>query len=428
MTQLDTIAALADLAAELPADALTTDPAALPGRNPLALVRATDPAHVEAVLRWATRYATPVVTIGTGSRLPADVIVEGAIVISADAMSEIRTNEDGTITAQAGARTADVLAAATAAGGWLPLTPGPSTTIGGDVATATPSGFRALDLVDHIVELRIALPDRPVIRAAGMEDGGPMALVNLFAGSRGQLGVVTEVTLRPTPLPARAAILAAFADATTAADAALEVLTSAWTAEVQLLSRLALAGPTSFQPSDAGAVLMIACDPSDTAAVENVGMAFGADQITVCAPGAEAVALLGHGATSPSALTAVAASLPRPLSVQPTRLAEFLARTRAVERAHGASLVVVANVDSGWVSPFAVHNPDDAAAAATADTALFDLLDVARELAEESIGEGDGQVHRGWTARALGVRGRDTDRRMKLALDPRGLLNPGLAY
>src|SRR5689334_7617201 len=95
MTQLDTNAALADLAVALPADALITDLDALESDRtgghgaPLAMVRPTSEAHVAAALRWATRYRVPVVTIGNGSRLSGDVVTTGALIVSMTSMATI---------------------------------------------------------------------------------------------------------------------------------------------------------------------------------------------------------------------------------------------------------------------------------------------------------------------------------------------------
>ncbi|HJQ44670.1 MAG TPA: FAD-binding oxidoreductase, partial [Jatrophihabitantaceae bacterium] len=200
----------------------------------LGVVRPASTAEVQTCLRWAAQHQVPVVTIGTGARLDRDVVLDGALVVSTELLTGVRTNHDGTITAWAGTRTEDVLAAVADRGEWLPLTAGPSSTIGGDIATAPGTGLPTLDLRAHLVSVQVVLADGQTVRAAGTASSGPTALGNLFVGSHGLLGVITEVTLRPTARPDRSVALVAFDDPAVAGNAALEMFFAAPSVEAQL--------------------------------------------------------------------------------------------------------------------------------------------------------------------------------------------------
>src|SRR4029434_7099024 len=97
-------------------------------------------------------------------------------------------------------------------------------TIGGNVATNA-GGPRCLKYGvtrNYVIALEVVLPNGDALRTAG---GGPknkagVALMGLFVGSEGMLGVVTEITMRLLPLPpARATLSAAFATAAQSAEA-----------------------------------------------------------------------------------------------------------------------------------------------------------------------------------------------------------------
>jgi hypothetical protein len=95
----------------------------------------------------------------------------------------------------------------------------------------------------------------------------------------------------------------------------------------------------------------------------------------------------------------------------------------ALEHRSGRTVVLVADAASGAVQPFVLRGGGARAAA----EALAQVADLAAALIRDATGADDPFVATGWTARALGARS-DTERGMKTALDPQGLLNPGLAY
>ena len=102
---------------------------------------------------------------------------------------------------------------------FFPPTPGSGDvcTIGGMVATNA-SGMRAIKYGatrDYVLGLEVVLPSGEVIRTGTrtLKNSSGYQLDRLFVGSEGTLGVITEITLRVSPLPkARALALVAFDD------------------------------------------------------------------------------------------------------------------------------------------------------------------------------------------------------------------------
>jgi len=406
MTQLDTNAALADLAVALPADALITDLDALESDRtgwhgaPLAMVRPTSEAHVAAALRWATRYRVPVVTIGNGSRLSGDVVTTGALIVSMTSMATIVIDHRNQIVvAQAGAPSVIVTDAVKEIGGFLPLSTSDAATIGGDVA------LDELGTSAAVVEMRVVLADGTALRVAGpLLADGKVSLGALFADAAGLLGVITEITLFPYVAP-ECAVRATFTDAIAAADACVE-LAAARTGGAITLTR----------SPGGGSTVVLACDSAkDAPFVADVYRALGATSVTT---DDDVDAALPSGTTLPFAI-----------SVPLTRFGEWFAGVAAVEREQGVAIAVVAQPEDERLRPVVVHDRDDDRAIDAAYAALATLLDLAQALELEVSGEIRApRTARTWLAARLGDCVAETDQRMKLALDPLGLLNPGLVY
>jgi D-lactate dehydrogenase (cytochrome) len=96
---------------------------------------------------------------------------------------------------------------------WVPLlSPWPDATIGGIIATSTnaPLRMRYGGVRDLVLAATVALPSGRVIRAGRpvVKNVAGYDLPKLFVGSHGTLGVITDVTLKLTPLPrARASVI-----------------------------------------------------------------------------------------------------------------------------------------------------------------------------------------------------------------------------
>jgi glycolate oxidase FAD binding subunit len=204
---------LADLA---PPEALFS--ARLPDGSERPAVAPPDAAGVASVLGWAAREGWAVLVSGAGSRL-GERNRGGRIdlVLSTRALTGVVAYEpgDGTLTARAGARWAEL--AATVAGGGHHLAPdiprAAQTSLGGVVA----SGAGGLDRLRYgpvrhqVLGTRVALADGSLAKSGGalVKNVTGYDLHRLFSGSWGTLCVILEVSLRLHPLPEREAVVAA---------------------------------------------------------------------------------------------------------------------------------------------------------------------------------------------------------------------------
>ncbi|EUA73413.1 FAD linked oxidase, C-terminal domain protein [Mycobacterium xenopi 4042] len=89
---------------------------------------------------------------------------------------------------------------------------------------------------------------------------------------------------------------------------------------------------------------------------------------------------------------------------------------------------VIAHAGDGNTHPLIVYDPTDAAVAERAEAAYGEIMDLALRLGGTITGEhGVGRLKRPWLADQLGPDAMALNRRIKDALDPLGILNPGAA-
>jgi alkyldihydroxyacetonephosphate synthase len=207
------------------------------GAGPACVVRPRTTAEVATTLRLAARHGAAVVPFGAGSGVVGGATPPaGSLVVDLRAMDRLLELNETSLYARAeagmmGGAYEAALVARGYSGGHHPQSIDVST-VGGWVATraAGQLSTRYGNIEDLCFGLEVVLPNAEVLRLDPLPrtSVGP-SLRELFLGSEGTLGIITEVALRVHPLPEeRAYATYAFATMHDALDAVRRVLRAGW--------------------------------------------------------------------------------------------------------------------------------------------------------------------------------------------------------
>ncbi len=243
---------------------------------PEAVVRPRDERDVARVLRLANQHRVPVTVRGGGTAATgAAAPVRGGWVLDVSGWKKVRVDAAaGVARAQAGASNLSVQKAAEKKGWFYPPDPSSNeySTIGGNIA-CNAGGMRGGKYGvtrDYVLGLEGFLPTGERIRwACGLKKfAAGYNLRDLWIGSEGTLGVITEAALKLAPKPAaRWTGLAVFVNETAALRAAQTILRERLTPSVlEFLDRQSVVcverhhGAPVFAERPGGALLLIELD------------------------------------------------------------------------------------------------------------------------------------------------------------------------
>ena len=173
---------------------------------PDAVVRPADTEAVAQLLRWADSEKVPVVPLGGGSSVVRGIAPQGGIVADLGRMDAVLDVDDRSRLARVGAGArGEALQEHLASAGWM-LGHQPQSmslsTVGGWIATRSAGqlsiGFGVIE--DVVAAMDVVLPGGRVLRerAVPRRSAGPR-IDQLFIGSEGTLGIITEAVLRVVP-------------------------------------------------------------------------------------------------------------------------------------------------------------------------------------------------------------------------------------
>ena len=164
--------------------------------------------EVSKILKLCNEHKIPVVPFGTGTSLEGNVVGnENGITISLEKMNKVLSvnAEDFDCRVQACVTKEQLNEYLREDGVFFPIDPGANAAIGG-MASTSASGTMAVKygtMKTVISGLTVVLPNGDIINTGGRtkKTSAGYNLTNLFIGSEGTLGIITEVHLRLSPIP-----------------------------------------------------------------------------------------------------------------------------------------------------------------------------------------------------------------------------------
>lgn len=417
---------------------------------PDVVIFARSAAEVSGVMKIASREKIPVTARGAAhGHVGGCVPVRGGIVLATERMNRIReiSEEDFVAVVEPGVITGALQEAARKRGLFYP--PDPASLkdcfIGGNIATNA-GGPRCLKYGvtrNYVLGLEVVLADGTVARVGGRTHKNKTGfdLCGLFTGSEGLLGVVTEATLRLLPAPpARAVLSTSFPGMDRAAAAVQSVFSHGHLpSAIEIADRFTLeaarlhaGGGTVIPPGDAH--VLVEVDGQESAVRDEItalaGLLRGAGAMAVesavTEEGCEKLWALRRAFSSSLKATGLK-KLNEDIAVPRGKLVELVKFGEELGRKYGAPVACFGHAGDGNIHVnVMVENPDDPATQARMEKALDALFAGVLGMGGVITGEhGIGLAKKRWWPQAVDAGSHELHRRIKAALDPHNLLNPG---
>ncbi len=411
--------------------------------------RSTD--EVARCVQFAAVRSLPIVTRGAGTGLSGGSVPgAGSLVLCLTQMDAILELDPRNLTlrAQPGVVTLAVDEAAARHGLFYPPDPGSMrvSTIGGNVAENS-GGLRGLKYGvtrDYVMALEVVMPDGRVARfgSACVKDVAGYSMKDLFIGSEGTLGIITEVLLRLVPRPpARQTLLALYDRIEDAAETVSAIIAAQIIpCTLEFLDRMTTECVEEFAhvglPTDCAAVLLMETDGHPAAVADEaermmaIARTHGAREVRAARNQEEALAL---AAARRNAFSALARRRPTTIledfTVPRSALAEMVAFIAETARAADLQVGTFGHMGDVNLHPTFLTDERDAAEMAKVHHALDLIARKTLALHGTITGEhGVGLAKKAWLRQQMGEASYDVMQLVKRALDPAGLLNPGKIF
>lgn len=416
---------------------------------PMLVVFPSTAEEVSRIVGFCNSNGISIVPRAQGSGLSVNAVCESAhsIILSLQRMQSIVIEpETLTAVAGAGAITADIKKAA--AGHGLMYPPDPAScafsSIGGNVATDA-GGLQCVKYgttKSYVSGMQVVLANGEIIRCGGkcIKDVAGYNLTQLFTGSEGTLGIITEVTLKLIPRPqARRAMRVAFANIENAARAVSAIMTTGVVPSImefqeQTLIRAVEAYTHAGLPVNAGAMLLIEVDGDvstlkpQTDTIRQVCDQLGMIDFHVAETAAEAEQLwVARRAGLPALARVAKGRLGGDPAVPINKLAQAVRTLFEVGKKHGVRVSCQGHAGDGNIHPHFFFDSDEEKKTAAAARAEFhhEIISMGGTVSAE---HGIGREKIPYLATQLGNAQVAAMRAVKQALDPNNILNPGCIF
>ncbi len=407
--------------------------------------------EIAAILRLANEEHCPVTARGGGVGYTGGAVpVEGGVVIGTDRMNTIKeiAPDDLYVVTEPGVTTYALQQAVEAHRLFYPPDPASykESYIGGNIAENA-GGMRSAKYgvtKHYVLGLEVVTPTGEVIRTGGRTSKNVVGfdLTGLICGSEGMLGIITEATLRLVPLPeATQTVRALFHSMKEACSCVARFSRARVTpVAIEVLDRSSIfAVESEFAfglPEDAGALLLVSVDGAreeverSARAVEEILIEGGGYRVIRAATREEEDRLWDvRRALSPAMKKYGTLKLNEDVVVPRSRVPELIEQIEEIGRRHQTFVANFGHAGDGNIHVNFMCEREDPASIERARRAVRDTFRVAVDLGGTISGEhGIGYVKAPYMDMAVDAPTLDVMKRIKQALDPNGILNPGKMF
>ncbi len=424
-------------------DAAVVDPS-----RPGIVLRPTAPEMLGRVVSLCNANGVPMTVRGAGTNLSGGTVPHpgGAVVLTNGLDSIIEINEaDMYAVVQPGVVTARLAAAVEAKGLFYPPDPGSQavSTIGGNVAENA-GGLRGLkygvtrDYVSglHFFDVEgnlVKTGSRTVKCATGYN------LTGLMVGSEGTLGVFAEIILKLIPYPHhRKAMMAVFNGLEQASETVAAVISGRIVpATLEFMDNFTIRAVEDFSqvglPVDAAAMLLVELDghpaqvEEDAQQVQDICRSMGATSVRVAEDAAERDRVWAARRSALSALAKLKPTLVlEDATVPRSRIPEMVRAIQDIGRRYELQIGTFGHAGDGNLHPTILTDKRNADEWQRVESAIDDIFEEALQMGGTLSGEhGTGTAKSRYLEKETSAGTILLSSRMKRALDPNNILNPG---
>jgi len=414
---------------------------------PDAVVFATTHEQVQAIVRLCFDAGVPLTTRGRGTGTTgATTPIRGGLVLSLERMDRIINIDPANrcMTVEPGVTNQQVQEAAAAHGFFWPPDPTSAAfcSIGGNLAynSAGPRAVKYGTPRENTLRLRAVTGTGEELITGTYTTKGVVGydLTRLLIGSEGTLAVITEATLKLTPLAqSRRTMQAIYSDMSGASEAvsrimaqpvipcALEFIDAQAIDMIRHYSRTAL-------PHNAGAMLMIEVDgpldgiDSAAASIEQAAATATLQSFTTATTSAEVEALWKtRKALSPALRTVAPKKINEDVVVPVSNIPTLIDGLGTLANKYGIRIVNFGHAGNGNIHVNLLIDPDDPQQLHNAESCLDEVFDLVLSLNGSLSGEhGVGLEKRDFVDRELGPTALTLMHQIKRCFDPGNILNP----
>ncbi len=409
-----------------------------------------DGAEISALVRLANAHRFPVYPRGSGSGMVGACLPRGGLVIVTNRLKRVLEIDAANMTAvvEPGVITEDLQKAAAKYGLFYPPDPASLafSSMGGNVATCA-GGPRAVKYGvtrDYLLGLEMVLPTGEIIRTGTRTMKGVVGydMTRLMAGSEGTLGIFTKIVVRLIPAPeAVRTLTAVFSDLDFAVNAicgilldriipsTIELMDQATIRVVENHLRMGL-------PVEAEALVLIEVDgpaavlDGQIDRIEAICRRAGAGAI-MAAQSEEERELLWRArrSVSPALGQIRPGKINEDVTVPRTRIAQLIRSIRGLADKYALTIVCFGHAGDGNIHTNIMLDRRDESERARAAKAVEELFAIVLGLEGTISGEhGIGLAKSPFIELEVGAGGLDAMRRIKQALDPLNIMNPGKIF
>ena len=450
---------IARLAQALPADALISeetetraydcDALTAYACRPLAVTLPRSTEEVAAVLRICFEEGVPVIPRGSGTGLAGGALpTADSVVLGVARMNQVLETDyaDRLIRVQTGRTNLSVTGAVEADGFFY--APDPSSqlacAIAGNIAMNS-GGAHCLKYgvtTNNLLGVTLVTMEGEVLEIGGPQmDAAGLDLLGVICGSEGQLGVVTEATLRILPKPEGARpILLAFDSAETAGECVFDIIKSGvLPVAIEFMDKPIIHLTEKFvgagYPLDAEALLIVEVEGSDAEIDEALGRVKAVAalhnpmEMRESASAEQSAAIWKGRKAAFGATGQVADYLCMDGTVPLSALSRVLVGTAKLAAEAGLGVANVFHAGDGNMHPLILFNANDPAELAKAEKLGADILLLCVAEGGCLTGEhGVGVEKRDLMDRQYGPEDLDAQMQVKDVFDPKWLLNPAKVF